>query len=93
MLLALAEVIAKSVPHDLSALAGVGVGFELLEAFVQDLLVPVRYGDLIRCRSDAFPQRLHVIDLLVDRELVQSRRRDGNRLGSVSRPVQDQSQV
>lgn len=91
--LALAQVIVKSVPHDVPALAGVGVGFQVLETLVQHLSVPIRYRNLIGCGSDAFPQQLHVIDLLFDRELVEFRRWDGNRLGHVSRPVQDQSQV
>jgi len=53
-----------AIAHDVPALAGVGVRFAVLDAFVQHLAVPVRYlnRDLFRRGSDAFPQRPHVVD-------------------------------
>jgi hypothetical protein len=77
--LARAQLVAESIPHDVAALAGVGVRFEVLETFVQHLSVPVRYRNLMGRGNDAFPQQLHVIDLVFDSELVESMRWDRNK--------------
>lgn len=91
--LGLTQLFSKPIPHDIPALASIGVCVVVFQAFVQHCSVPIRYRHLLGCCSNAFPQQLHVIDLLFDRELVESRRWDGNRLGHGSRPAQDQSQV
>ena len=38
-----------AVPHDVPALAGGGVGFEVLDTLVEHLSVPIRYRNLIGC--------------------------------------------
>jgi hypothetical protein len=43
--------------------------------------MPLRYGNLLRSSSDPIPERLHEIDLLIDREIVEPWRRNGDYLG------------
>jgi hypothetical protein len=43
--------------------------------------MPLRHGNLLRGCSDPVPERLHEIDLLVDREIVEPWRRSGDYLG------------
>ena len=44
-------------------------------------MVPFRHRDLLGSRGDPIPQRLHEINLLIDRKIVKPRRRCGNHLG------------
>ena len=82
------QLAAKSVP----ALAGVGVRVVVvLEPFLQHLLVPVRYRNLIGRCGDALPHRLHVVDLFFDGELVESRWWDGSRLRHLGEPRRKRS--
>ena len=46
-----------------------------------DLPVPFGNGNLLSGRRDPVPERLHEIDLLVDREIVEPWRRSGDYLG------------
>ena len=45
------------------------------KTFFQKRLLPVLQRDLARGRGDAIPERLHVVDLALDRKRVEPRRR------------------
>ena len=53
VVLALAQLVAKSNPHDIPALASFGVRVAALEPFLQHLLVPLRDRNLTGRCSDA----------------------------------------
>lgn len=44
------------------------------EALVQNFALPIRKRQLTHAHGDPVPERLHVVDLLVDGEIVESRR-------------------
>jgi hypothetical protein len=71
-LLALPQCFAKPFADDIPALAGVRIRFVILQAFVDDFAVPFRDGHLLGSGGDSIPQRLDVLDLLVDREPIES---------------------
>jgi hypothetical protein len=52
--------------------------------------VPGRNRDRLRRGRDSAPQRLQVVDFLVDRQVIEARRREWNgfRHGTTSSPVQ-----
>jgi len=72
------ELLAEPFLNNIPAVAGTGIGFEIFEALVKDFAVPIRNRNRLRCGRDAVPQRLQVVDLLVDRQLVETGRREGN---------------
>jgi hypothetical protein len=54
-----------------------GTGPVCLQAFFEHLSMPIRYGNVLRMSGDSVPKRLDVLELLVRREIVESRGRDG----------------
>ena len=50
--------------------ASAGVRIVRHKALANDLSMPLRHGNLLRGCRDPVPERLHEIDLLVDREIV-----------------------
>ncbi len=44
-----------------------------LESFGENLPMPIWYGHIPRVGSDSIPQRLDIVDLLVDGEIVKAR--------------------
>jgi hypothetical protein len=57
-----------------------------LQALLDDPLVPVRHGKILRIGGNAVPQRLHIVELLLDRQVVESgwRKRKRSRYDLVS---------
>ena len=53
-----------------------------------DLPVSLGYGNLLRSCCDPVPERLHEINLLVDREIVKPWRRSGDHLGNEEYPYE-----
>jgi hypothetical protein len=53
-----------------------GIGLIGPDSLFEHLAMPIGYRNLFRPGSDPIPERLNVIDLLVDRELIESRGRD-----------------
>ena len=60
--------------NSLPAVTSIRVGFEVLQALPDDFPVPVRNRNRLRAGGDSLPERLQIVDLLVDREVVKSRR-------------------
>jgi hypothetical protein len=89
-LAAAAELLAKAFLDDVPVVAGVRIDVELLQALGDDLAVPVGNKDRLRRGRDSAPQRLQVVDFLVDRQVIETRRREWNgfRHGSTSNPAQ-----
>jgi hypothetical protein len=85
-----AELLAKTFLDDVPVVAGVRIDVELLHALVDDLAVPVGNREGLRRGRDSVPQRLQVIDFFVDRQVIETRRREWNgfRHGSTSSPAQ-----
>lgn len=52
------------------------------EPLLEDLAVPLGHGNAFRVSSDPVPQRAHVVDPLVDRQVVESGRRVGQKAGA-----------
>jgi len=72
------------VPDDLPAVTRARIVFEILQAFVDDVPVPVGDGNRLGRGRDSVPKRLQVVDLLVDRKIVKSGRRECDGLGRVA---------
>lgn|SRR6185369_17108194 len=68
--LSLTQFVAEALADDVPALAGVGIRLVILQAFIENLAMPFGHGYLLGSRCDSVPQRLHVLDLLVDREVI-----------------------
>jgi hypothetical protein len=71
------DVCADVCPESASA----GVRIIRHKTLANDLSMPLRHGNLLRGCSDPVPERLHEIDLFVDREIVEPWRRSGAYLG------------
>jgi hypothetical protein len=50
------EFLAEAFLHNLPALTGVRIGFEVLQAFIEDFTVPIRNRNRLRRRCDSVPQ-------------------------------------
>jgi hypothetical protein len=81
------ELLAEPFLNNIPAVAGTGIGFEIFDALVEDFAVPIRNRNRLRCRRDPVPQRLQVVDLLVDRQLVETGRRKENGFWQGAHPV------
>lgn len=55
------------------------------EALGEQLLLPVLEGKLIRVGRDPVPQRLHIVDLILDGQIIETWRRQGQRHGHTSK--------
>ena len=75
----LAEAFLNSFP----AVTSIWVGFEVLQAVVDDLAVPIGNRNRLRARGDSVPERLQIVDFLFDREVVESRRWKWNGVGHI----------
>ena len=64
---------SKTLLHDLPAVAGIRVGFQVAQAFRDHLSVPLWDRKRLRNRRDSIPQQLQIFDLLVDRQLIEPR--------------------
>lgn len=62
------------VPNILPGHCSTGIGTMSREAVVKDPAMPVWYRDDFRVRDDAIPQRVDVVDLLIDRKVVEAGR-------------------
>src|SRR5262245_2253411 len=69
------DFLAESLLHGLPAVAGVWIRFEILQTLLDGCPVPLRNRHCLRSRGDAIPQRLQVVDLLLDRQVVETGRR------------------
>jgi hypothetical protein len=67
--------------------ASAGARMIRLQALANDFPVPLRHRNLLRGRSNPVPERLHKIDLLIDREIVKPWRRSGAYLGHGKTPT------
>src|SRR4030095_7063238 len=56
-------------------------GLQVLQALIEDLTVPFGNRNRLGSGCDAVPQRLQVVDLLVDRQIVETGRRQRDWLG------------
>jgi hypothetical protein len=81
------ELLAEPFLNDLPGVTRVGIGLEILQALVDDFVVPVWNRDGLRTRGDSVPQRLQVVDLLVDRQVVETGRRQRDWFGHEARPA------
>ena len=71
---------AKPLLNDIPAVAEFGICLEIFQPLVKDFAVPIRDGNRIgSCRNSA-PKRLEIVDLLVDRQFVETGRRQRHRL-------------
>ena len=66
---------AKSFLDHIPVVAGVGVVLEILDPLVEDLAMPFRDRNRLRTCRDSVPQRLQIVNLLVDRQVVETGRR------------------
>src|ERR1700730_15332492 len=73
------EFSAKSFLDDIPAVAGLRVGLVILQPLVEDLAMPFRDRNCLGTCCDSVPQRLQIVDLLVDRQVVETRRRQRDR--------------
>jgi hypothetical protein len=73
------ELLPEAFLHNLPAVTGGRIGFEVLQALVEDPTVPFGNGNRRRRGRYSVPQRLQVVDLLLDRQFVETgrRKRDG----------------
>jgi hypothetical protein len=78
---AVVEFLAEAILDSLPVIAGVGIGFEIPQPLVDDFSMPVRYRNRLGRRRDSVPQRLQVVDLFVDRQVIESRRGKRDRSG------------
>jgi hypothetical protein len=60
------ELLAEAFLNSLPAVTSLWVGLEVLQALVEDFAVPIGNGNRLRSCRDSVPQRLQVVDLLVD---------------------------
>ena len=60
------ELLAETFLNSLPAVTSLWVGLEVFQALVKDFTVPIRNRNRLRSCSDSVPQRLQVVDLLVD---------------------------
>jgi hypothetical protein len=67
------DVCADVCPESASA----GARMVRRQALANDFPMPLRHRNLLRGRSNPVPERLHEINLFVDREIVESWRRSG----------------
>jgi hypothetical protein len=74
------ELLAELFLNDIPAATDSRNGFEILRAFVEDLALLVRNRNRLRSGGNSAPERLQVIDLFVDRQVVEGgrRKRDGS---------------
>ena len=56
------------------------VGLQSISTLLKQLEVPRRRRHVVGTTRDSAPERLHVVDLIFDRKLVETRRRNGERL-------------
>lgn len=77
------QLVAEPFAHDVPSLAGAGIDVVVLQVFVQNFAVP--FGDryLLGNGCDSVPQQLHLLDLLVDREAIESERWKRNGIGHI----------
>jgi hypothetical protein len=78
---------SESFLNDLPAFTCAWIGVELLQAIIDDLPVPIWNRNRIGRSRDSVPKRLQVVDLLIDRQIVESGRWKRNGVGHVE--VQD----
>ena len=81
------ELLPEAFLDDVPVVAGVRIDVELPYALVDDLAVPARNRDRLRRCRDSVPQRLQVVDFLVDRQVIEARRREWNGFRHGTSPV------
>src|SRR6187401_2365926 len=69
------ELLSEAFLHNLPAVTDGRIGFEVLQTLVQDFAVPIGNGNRLRSGRYSVPQRLQVVDLLVDRQVIETGRR------------------
>ena len=69
------DLLAEPFLNDLPAVAGFRIGLQVVQSLVENFTVPIGNRESSRSRCDAVPQRLQIVDLLVDRQLVETGRR------------------
>jgi hypothetical protein len=78
---------AKAFLDHIPAVARIGIGFEVSQPFVEDFAVPFRDRNAFGRGRDSVPERLQVIDLLVDLQIVEAGRWQRHKLGHEARPT------
>jgi len=66
------ELLAQAFLNSVQAVTSVWVGLTVFQAVVDDLVVPVRNWNRLGVAGDPVPQRLQVVNLFVDREVVEA---------------------
>jgi len=56
------------------------IGLQSIPTLFEQLEVPRRRRHVVRSTRDSVPERLHAVDLIFDRKIVETRRRNGERL-------------
>ena len=85
----LSNLLAKAFLNSLPDVTSISVGFQLFQAFVEDFTVPIRNRNRVGAGCDSIPQRLHVVDLLFDRQVVEAGRRQWDGFGHKARRAGD----
>ena len=73
------ELLTEPFLHDIPGVTGAGSGFEIVQSISQDFPVPVGNRNRLWGGRNSVPQRLQVVDLLVDRQLVETGGAGGER--------------
>ena len=77
----------KARTHFLPRNGVIRIGLVLTETLVNQFLLPIGNRNVLRPRGDPIPQILHVIDLLIHRQTVESRWRYPNALCHINPPA------